>query len=350
MKFKILLSFIFLIIFNLSCKKCELLDQTIISPIIPCEGTFYISKNVNANKDFFDFYFHEFNKPVPDPFVSTEKEGPNMIPYPFTIVSNFSAFDSIHNSYVFEYFNTVGLNGIIQYYYHDITTNTSTFSSPKNTYVSPVFLNGHLYAIRDPEDVFAEYHIVELDPFTGVELGELVSENFEPRSPFIAKYMSSTSNGTELLYFLSGTHLIEVNINSPITSKHFDIDTTYNLANAHFVQYYGLEYKRDEGSLIAIRKTIDSGDIPYTVLVSIHVLPSTTITTQIFDISVHLPTGQDNLINADFYSTTFDPCDNAYYITERQDSNSTNLIEINLDKNTFKSQTIAEYWYGWEFD
>ncbi len=70
------------------------------------------------------------------------------------------------------------------------------------------------------------------------------------------------------------------------------------------------------------------------VFVTIKINPSTILTT-IFDIASKFPDIVDRQINTEFYSTTYDPCDNSYYISELHKTSmplSTYLIEVNLDK------------------
>jgi hypothetical protein len=156
--------------------------------------------------------------------------------------------------------------------------------------------------------------------------------------------MSSVCNGGDLIYFLSGTNLIEVNVSTK-TSRYIDIDPSFNATNNNVI-YLGLEYKRDEGLLLAL-KNINR----VSTLVSIKINPTPVLTT-IFDIASKFPDIVDRQINPEFYSTTYDPCDNSYYISELHKISaplSTYLIEVNLDRKEMKFKEVAEYFYGWEF-
>lgn len=335
-----------------SCQKCELIDQTIDNPSPACAGIFYFNKTQSPFSDF-NFFFNEFDKPIPEPFEYAQGPGPNLVPTAGDLIaSNFSAFDSINGQYIFEYRYFDGSTPMIRFHHHDVETFTSTFSSPMSNFSSPVFINTELYAITAGQDnQFAFYEIVELNPLTGQVISVLTSGNFAANSPFDSHYMSSVSNGDDLIYFLSGTNLIEARV-STLTSRHIDIDPTYNV-NDNPVIYYGLEYASSKNSLLAMVKLQDGVGAPITDLVTIDISIKPAIITSNFNIAASLPKGQDDQINPEFYSTTFDQCDNTYYITEIQPVSgniTTNLHEINLDKMEFKTQQIQDYMYGLELN
>ena len=161
--------------------------------------------------------------------------------------------------------------------------------------------------------------------------------------------MSSTSNGKDKIYFLSGTTLIEFNVENLVANE-IDLDPTFHPID-NVVQFFGLEYKRDEGLLIAMKNRFDTVTPARTDLVSIEPAFSTATVTQLLDITGNLPAGQDGQINPEFYSTTFDQCDNTYYITEMQgnDPFTTNLFEIDLEGKILKPYLFDGYWYGLDF-
>ncbi len=145
---KILLGLIVLLtlLFIPSCHKCDLIEQEITDPVIPCEGRFYGLK-ASPNIDLI-FSLHEIEKAIPDPFVSIELAGPFFVPATlFDVKSNFSAFDNINNRYLFQHFNQFGQPNPIQFFSHDIASGISTYSSFNDTYTSPVFNNNTLYSI-----------------------------------------------------------------------------------------------------------------------------------------------------------------------------------------------------------
>lgn len=85
-------------------------------------------------------------------------------------------------------------------------------------------------------------------------------------------------------------------------------------------------------------------------LVSITITPSGAQSTHAYDISSHLPSGHAPRINADQYSTAFDPCDTTYYITELNSFKplTTNFIEVAVNRQTLASQVTQGYWLGLE--
>ncbi|MBK6698417.1 MAG: hypothetical protein IPG55_00665 [Saprospiraceae bacterium] len=342
--------YLFLIIFcctiNYSCKKCELIEQTITNPDVPCEGTFYINR-AEPGVDLF-FFFNEFTKPISNPLQYANGPGPNPVPtLTSNIISNFSAYDKINNQYIYEYIYDLATTPKIRFHHHNITTFTSTFSSPMSSFYSPVFHGGRLFAIQvDPGTSSVQYKILEINPLNGQELNTLDIKNIVVNSPLVGKYMSSISDGGNNIYFLSGTNLIEVKVSSG-NSQHFDIDPSFSPTN-NYLGYFGLEFKKDEGILIAMKRNLDLNAIPVTALVSIN-HGSTSVIKEILNITSQFPSTPDKTINTDNYSTTFDQCDNTYYITERENSTSTNLISIYLNRNTLKSQNLDFYWYGIEY-
>lgn len=158
-----------------SCDKCELLDQTITHPPVDtmavCEGVFYINQ-AGPSIDL-SFFFNEFNKPIPEPFEYAQGPGPNPVStLVYNIESNFSAFDSINQQYVFAYYYANGGPEELLFHHQDIATGVATFSSPMTTYAAPVFLNGFLYAIKaELVNTNVLYQIYQLDPLTGQQLG-----------------------------------------------------------------------------------------------------------------------------------------------------------------------------------
>jgi hypothetical protein len=116
------------------------------------------------------------------------------------------------------------------------------------------------------------------------------------------------------------------------------------------VQYFGLEYKRDEGLLLAMKNTTGPSSTN-TALVSVDVSGATPVVTTLFDISAGMPAGSGGFVNQEFYSSTFDPCDNTYYVTSMKAGPElkTNFMELSLEKNEMKHRTLEGYWYGLEY-
>lgn len=329
-----------------SCQKCDIIEQVITPPPVRCGGTFYALK-AESGIDL-AFTLHEFAKPVPEPFASVSKAGPFGVPAMsfFNIRSNFSAYDSTGSRYV--YLHEYGTGD--QFFSFDLGPGLPTLTPGPRIDVCPVFHKGRLHSIYSEQLSATEwlYSINEINPVTGLDGVGLQGGNATTNSPLSPEYMSAVSTGGELFYFLSGTNLIEVNLNAAtITTRHIDIDPSYHPIN-NIVQYFGLEYKRDEVVLIAMKNAIGGSGTVQTTLVSIDV---SGVVTTLFDISAGLPVETGGSVNPEFYSTTFDPCDNTYYITFLRPGPSpkTSFIEVNLEKNEMKHRTLEGYWYGLAF-
>lgn len=351
MKIYILISIAVFCGLSYSCQKCELIEQDITYPpvdtIPPCSGVFYVN---SAAMDQFSFTFfnNEFNKPIPDPFIYAEGTGPHLIPTEiFTIESNFSAYDSINNEYVFEYLYDHGGPPIIQFFHQNLNTGVFTITEQSNTYGAPVYWEDRLFAIKTISDAdFVQYEVVELDPLTGAQMNINSTGNFFSNSPFTIRTMSSAGDGSGYVFFLSGTNMVAAKLPSN-SSQHYNVDPTYDpMTNP--VAYFGLEIRLVDGLFLAMKAGRDINGNPETTLVYLHALDSPPLIEEAFDISANLPSGQDDRINPEFYSTTFDQCDYTYYVTELQDGGATNLTEIGLSTGMLKSQTIANYWHGIE--
>lgn len=347
MKIQSILAILTCAILSNSCLK----SPPAIDTIAPCEGTFYANSNKVGSIDI-SFNFIEFSKPRPVPFIYIDREGPNSISTTLSkIRSNFSAYDKISNSYVFAYYYQNGVAPVVHFHHHSINTSVSTFTTQMEPWVCPVFLNGKLYGIRVIGVPPAKkYEILEINPITGQRINTLSTNNITVSSSFSNESMSGISDGGNNIYFLSGTNLIIVNTSSG-NATHKDIDLSFN-PNNNIVQYYGLEYKKDENILLAMKKSIDKNNADVTELVTINLSSTLPVVKPRFQIHNYLPSNQDKIINPEFYSSTFDSCDATYYITEMQNVGSnitSNLFEINLKKDTFIYQPLVSYWYGLEF-
>src|SRR5690606_20607479 len=90
----------------------------------------------------------------------------------------------------------------------------------------------------------------------------IANTTFNNNSFFNVESMSSATNGSDELYFLSGTNLITVNTSSNTTS-HIDLYSSFSMSD--FVRFLGLEYSESLG-LIAI---MDMPDINTQKLIKI---------------------------------------------------------------------------------
>jgi hypothetical protein len=333
-----------LILSLLSCEKDN-------PPAKHCRGTFYALKASPGVEMVFNL--HEFAKPLPEPFVSVSVAGPFSLPTElFNIRSNFSAYDSTDRRYV--YLHHFGFGA--EFFSMEVESGTPTRTLEGRIDMCPVFHGKP--TLRRLYSIFIEqlsatnwlYNIVDIDPVTGQANFVIGGDDVTTNSPMSAEAMSAVSTDGDLFYFLSGTNLIEAN---PVanTFRYIDIDPTFNSID-NFVQYFGLEYKRDEDLLLAMKNSTNftTGALT-TSLVSIRVTTGAPVLTTLFDISAALPAGTDRFVNPEFYSSTFDPCDNTYYATTMQGMEviNTRVIEINLPKNEMKQRVLDGYWYGMEF-
>ncbi|MCW5922638.1 MAG: hypothetical protein KIS77_09850 [Saprospiraceae bacterium] len=330
-----------------ACQKCETLEQVVTPPPARCGGAFYALKSESGVN--LAFSLHEFAKPVPEPFASVSKAGPFGVPTMLGFIrSNFSAYDSTSRRYVYWHYYGTG----DQFFSFNAGSGLPTLTPGPRIDVCPVFHKGRLHTIYAEQFSASEwfYSINEVNPITGLDGVGLIGNSATTNSPLRPEYMSAVSTGGDLFYFLSGTNLIEVNLNAN-TSRHIDIDRSYHPID-NIVQYFGLEYKRDEGVLLAMRNTNNAttGEVK-TTLVSIRVTSGDPVVTTLFDISAGLPAGPERFVNPEFYSSAFDPCDNTYYATSKRGLEiiTTRFIEVNLPKNEMKQRVLDGYWYGLEF-
>jgi hypothetical protein len=350
MKIQFLTSIFATLALTYSCQKCELIEQNIVYPPKSCEGTFFINK---ADRDTlgFNFFLNEFNKPIPEPFIYAEGTGPQVVMADlFDFEQNLSALDTVNDEYVFVY-SDFSTNPPTKLYYHQIlSTGFNTINGSNEFFVCPVYWKNLLYAINAKvNNSNVHYEILSIAPFTGFMLGVVASGDFVANSGFSLHDISATADEDGFIYFLSGTNLIKLTI-ATNASQYIDIDPTYDPVSNQ-VYYYGAEFKADVKKIVAIKQAIDMNNNHTTTLVLIN--PSVTPVTQetVFNIGANLPPDQDNTISVDFYSTTFDQCDNTYYITEPRSVNPllTNLTEINLNLLTLKSTVIPGIEYGIEY-
>lgn len=160
----------------------------------------------------------------------------------------------MNQQYVFVYYYTNGGPVEVLHHHQSIATGVATFSASIENYAAPVFLNGALYAIQTEQvDTSVLYQIFQWDPVTGQQLGLMDSRFITTSSPFTEETMSSTSNGSDLIYFLSGTTLIELNVDN-LVAKQVDLEPGFDPID-NLVQFFGLEFKRDEGLVIAMKNT-----------------------------------------------------------------------------------------------
>lgn len=332
-----------------SCFKCETIEQVITPPTPFCPGKFYLNQ-ADAFAEV-RFNLRELAKPIPEPFASTSLEGPVNIPASLLgIRSNYSAFDSLNQRYVYEYvFNSGGVPRI-HLYQHHLPSKSSSISTPMNSYVSPVFLNGKMYAIKVFESSTGQFfEIVEVNPLNGQQVQIIVSQNISVNSSFLPENMSSCTDGKDQVFFLSGTNVITLR-HSTKTAVHTDIDPSFN-PRSNNVLYFGLEYQRSSQRLLALRNTFAQTGSKTEV---VGFKPGTSMPiSMLFDLSSALTEATGKVINTDFYASTFDPCEETYYLTTLKSANglalTTNLMALALPQNKLQVYALDQYWYGIEY-
>ena len=153
--------------------------------------------------------------------------------------------------------------------------------------------------------------------------------------------MSSVADGNGMVYFLSGSNLIVFNANTSI-AQHIELVPEFDFTNNNQI-FYGLEM-RNNGNLLAIRnRDNDMGE--GIELVEIDVNNPTENPTVVFDFMAN---GIDP--NSEYYATTYDGCDDTYYLTSRSNENFelTNFYEINLTLGSSQKESFDTYLMGIE--
>lgn len=252
----------------------------------------------------------------------------------FTRPSNYDAYNPATNQYFIEFPLQQRL------YKYDIATQSRQELIVAGFYSAPVFNNGVLYTITidnfgyatDP----ANYSIESINQNDG-SLTNLISSSFPLISRFDWESMSSATDRNGNVYFVSGTNLISFNTTSTV-ANHIELVPTFDSFD-NFQQFYGLEL-RNNGNLLAIRSRNDNL-VTSLELVEIDINNPTSTPNIIFDFMAMGMT-----LNPEFYSTTYDACDDTYYVTSRSGANSTDFYEINLSATTVKSDDFPFYLMG----
>lgn len=158
---------------------------------------------------------------------------------------------------------------------------------------------------------------------------------FNNNSFFNVESMSSATNATDELYFLSGTNLITTNTISN-TASHIDLYPSFSMND--FVRFFGLQYSESLG-LIAI---MDITDTNTQKLVQIDPASGT------YSELLTIPSN----INSEFYSATYSECKETYYLTSLINGSTptkTRYYEFDLALNTVSNtQTFVDYVFGIE--
>lgn len=254
----------------------------------------------------------------------------------FTRPSNYDAYDAVNNQYFIEFPEQQ------RSYKYDIDTQNRQEFIFETFYAAPVFENGSLYTISIDNAGYAvdpaNYNIETINTNDG-SLTALTPGSFPLLSRFDIESMSSTTDNNGMVYFISGTNLISYNTLSSVVN-HTELVPTFNLTT-DFQQFFGLEM-RDNGNLIAIRDRDDNLGTSLE-LVEIDVTNPAAAPVVIFDFIAN-----GILLSTEFYSTTYDGCDDTYYVTLRNNTNfnTTDFFEIDLTSSTLVTENFNQYLIG----
>lgn len=254
----------------------------------------------------------------------------------FNRPSNYDAYNSVTNQYFIEFPLQQRL------YKYDINSQTRQELIVAGFYSAPVFNNGILYTITIDNFGYAtnpaNYSIETIDQNSGA-LTTQISGSFTLTSTFNWESMSSAKDGNGNLYFVSGTNLISYNI-ADNTATQFELTPNFDFVD-NFQKFYALEM-RNNGNLLAIRQRDDLNGEGLE-LVEINSNSPAATPTVIFDFMAN-----GIALNSEFYSSTYDVCDDTYYITSRRDATTTDFYEIDLTASTFKTENFGFYLMGIE--
>ncbi|RFN58797.1 hypothetical protein [Marixanthomonas ophiurae] len=319
------------------CENCECLDDNTIPPEGLCDTGLFIMRSEEIGQPLFSL--DSLSKPINIPlaFQNIRQDGQDDNQFDvFNRPSNYDAYDVINNQYYIEFPLQQRL------YKYDIDTQTRQEIIVAGFYSAPVFNNGNLFTITidnfgyatDP----ANYTIESINTNDG-SLTTLASNSFPLQSYFNWESMSSTSDGNGIIYFISGSNLITFNTNT-MTTQYIELVPDFDFATNNQI-FFGLEM-RNNGNLLAIRdRNTDQGE--GLELVEININNPAENPTIIFDFKA-----SGIVLNPEFYATTYDACDDTYYITSRRDAATTNFYEIDLNSSTFKTENFDFYLMGIE--
>lgn len=215
----------------------------------------------------------------------------------FNNPSNYDAYEAANNQYYIEFPLQQRL------YKYNIDTQTRQEIIVAGFYSAPVFDTATLYTITIDNFGYAtnpaNYSIEAINQSDG-SLTSLFSASFPLLSRFDWESMSSATDTNGIIYFVSGTNLISYNTITAVAS-HTELVPTFDIFD-NFQQFYGLEL-RNNGNLLAIRSCNDNLATSLE-LVEIDVNNPTETPAIVYDFMA------DGIaLNPEFYSTTYDACD-----------------------------------------
>ncbi len=316
-------------------------DEVICNPNVvkSCDTGLLIMTSDGAPGAFTTFTLDSIQKPITTPLVFNNIRTDIQSDF-FTLTtrpSNYDAYNKTNNTYFIEFPLEQRM------YKYDINTQTRQEFVVSGFYAAPVFNNGTLYTISIANNGYASnpanYEIQTINQTTG-SLTNLVSGSFALTSSFDWESMSSTTDNNGNIYFVSGTNLIKYNTNSN-TTQYVQLTPNFDFVD-NFERYYGLEF-RNNGNLLAIRER-DGLNGEGHELVEINVNDLSQSPTVIFNF---IANGIE--INSEYYSSSYEPCDDKYYVTNlNNDFITSDFYELNLIDSTIKTENFPFYLMGIE--
>ncbi len=338
---KIISCFILIALFA-SCNSEAVICETeipiiVVPPEICSEGLLIMRSDGETGEPRFSL--DSLSKPVNVPLVFQNIKQDQQDDSQFDVFirpSNYDGYNANTNTYFIEFPLQQRL------YIYDVSAQNRQELIVAGFYSAPIFSGSNLYTISIDNFGYAtnpaNYSIETIDLNDG-SLTTITTNSFPLLSSFDWESMSSATNGNGLIYFVSGTNLVSFNTSTSTTNT-IELVPDFNPAT-NFQRFYGLEY-RNTGNLLSIRER-DNDQGEGLELVSIDPNNPTTVPIVIFDFMAN---GID--LNSEFYATSYDDCDDTYYITSRDNNNTdiTNFYEINLIDNTVKTESFDFYLMG----
>lgn len=333
-----LISFIILIFF-LSCEDCGCIEEDFM-PVNNCNSNLLIMRSEAVTGADQTFFLDSIQKPVNTPLIFNNIQNEVQASFfgPSTRPSNYDAYNPINNTYFIEFPIQQRL------FKYNIDTQTRSEFIVSGFYAAPIFHDGILYAIEvdasnwgfatDP----AIYEIKTINQDNG-SVTSITTGTFPLITNFNWESMSSAKDNNGNLYFVSYTNLVAFNTTSN-TVSHTELVPDFDPIDNN-QRFYGLEF-RNNGKLIAIRYRDDMfGEGLELVELDVNNLSESP--TVIYDF---MSNGIE--LNPEYYSSSYDPCDDKYYITSQDVNNTTatNFYEIDLVNSTYKTENFSFYLMG----
>lgn len=234
--------------------------------------------------------------------------------------------------------------------YYNVNTKNSQVSPIANNFASTEFINGTLYAMEilnatgyTSDSLFFKIHTI--NPQNGQIISSLnldkdwldIRQNGNPNNDFATNLTSSTTNGVDKIYFVSGNNLVTVDVQNETTW----INQVYaDPMELGYTRLFGLEWLANNSLAVILGREFGGPlDAYYS---KIQILSNTSV--QLFQ---QVDLSRSNGFNINYttmLSTTFDACSNEYYMTWNDYDNNSNLYSkvarIGITTNDFYIQSF----------